>query len=300
MGEHPEDQSRPLTHTAAFETNRGAMFGVAYRVLGTVQDSEDAIQETWLRWQDVDLAGIREPRAYLLTAVTRAALNTVRSHGRRREEYPGPWLPEPVSTGDGSDPARAAELADDVSLALLVVMQSLSPLERAAFVLRDVFGTSYADVAETLDRSEPSVRQLVRRARAHVRDNAPRHPVDTATHAAVTEAFHSAAFGTGDLEDMIAVLSPDVVLTTDAGGHAKAAFRPIRGVDKVLRFVAAILVKPEVVALSWGEREVNGRPALVGYEGPRIDCVIWLEIDDALVTRIDMVRNPDKLGAVRL
>lgn len=300
MGAHRDDENRPLSHAAAFEAYRSALFGAAYRVLGTVQDSEDAVQETWLRWQDVDLADIREPRAYLVRAVTRAALNTVRSRGRRGEEYLGPWLPEPVSTGAGSDPARSAELADDVSLALLVVLQSLTPLERAAFVLREVFGISYADVAETLDRSEPSVRQLVRRARLHIRDNAPRHPVDKATHAALTEAFRSAAFGTGELADMMAVLAPDVVLTTDAGGRAKAAVRPIVGVDKVLRFAAGIVVKPEVEVLVWVVREVNGRPALVGYEGPRIDCVIWLEVDDAVATRIDMVRNPDKLGAVRL
>lgn len=297
------------THEAAFESHRRALLGAAYRVLGTVQDSEDAVQETWLRWQDVDLASVREPRAFLLTAVTRTALNTVRTRSRLREEYVGPWLPEPVSTDADADPGRAAEIADDVSLALLVVLESLSPLERAAFVLHDVFAAPYSEIAETLERSETSVRQLVSRARAHVRERAPRHPVDEDTHRALTEAFLGAVRGATDLEDMLAVLSPDVVLTTDGGGIAKAARRPILGTDNVLRFVAGVLAKPEVMILSWQVAEINGRPALVGHDGPRVDCVVWVEGTDAEagpagagyeVSRIDMIRNPEKLGAVRV
>src|SRR5699024_4923393 len=148
------------------------------------------------------------------------------------------WLPEPVSTDAAAEPGRAAEIADDVSLALLVVLESLSPLERAAFVLREVFALPYPEVAGTLDRSEPAVRQLVRRARAHVREQAPRHPVDEATHRALTTAFLEAAQGRADLAEMVSVLSPDVVLTTDGGGIRKAARRPLHGVDNVLRFIA--------------------------------------------------------------
>lgn len=291
-------------HAHAFETHRRALLGAAYRVLGTVQDSEDAVQDAWLRWQDVDLATVREPRAFLLTIVTRTALNIVRSRSRLREEYIGPWLPEPVSTDADADPGHAAEIADDVSLALLVVLESLSGLERAAFVLREVFDAPYPEVAETLERSEASVRQLVSRARAHVRERAPRHPVDEDTHRALTEAFLDAVRGTAALEDIVSVLSPDVVLTTDGGGIAKAARRPVRGTDNVLRFVAGVLAKPEVMALSWRVAGVNGRPALVGHEGPRVDCVVWIEGADAgsgpVVSRIDMIRNPEKLGAVRV
>ncbi|APX33158.1 hypothetical protein BH708_11045 [Brachybacterium sp. P6-10-X1] len=292
------------THEAAFASHRRALLGAAYRVLGTVQDSEDAVQETWLRWQDVDLASVREPRAFLLTAVTRTALNTVRTRSRLREEYIGPWLPEPVSTDAAADPGRAAEIADDVSLALLVVLESLSPLERAAFVLHEVFAAPYSEIAETLERSEASVRQLVSRARAHVRERTPRHPVDESAHRALTEAFLEAVRGTAALEDMVSVLSPGVVLTTDGGGHAKAARRPVRGTDHVLRFAAGVLAKPEVAILSWQVAEVNGRPALVGHDGPRVDCVVWVEGETAdaqtVVTRIDMIRNPEKLGAVRV
>lgn len=287
-------------HAAAFEEHRRALLSAAYRVLGTVQESEDAVQETWLRWQDVDLGEVRSPRSYLLRAVTRTALNLLRSQQRRREEYIGPWLPEPVSTDPRSAPERVAEVADDVSLALLVVLESLSPLERAAFVLREVFGLPYTEVAGALDRSEATVRQLVSRARAHVREQAPRHPVDADTHRELTERFLAAAQGTVRLEEVVSVLAPDVVLTTDGGGHAKAALRPIVGTEKVLRFIAGVLVKPDVVTLDWQVVEVNGRPALVGYRDQMVDAVVWMEADDGVITHIDMVRNPRKLGAVRV
>lgn len=287
-------------HEDVFEAHRRALLGAAYRVLGAVADSEDAVQETWLRWQQVDLTGVRDPRAYLLRAVTRTALNLVRSQQRRREEYVGPWLPEPVSTDAGADPGRAAEVADEVSLALLVVLESLSPLERAAFVLREVFALPYPEVAEALERSEDSVRQLVSRSRAHVHERAPRHPVDEGRHRELTTAFLEAAEGRSELGTMLTLLAPDVLLTTDGGGRAKAALRPIRGAEKVLRFVAGVLAKPEVMALDWRVAAVNGRPALVGHDGARVDAVVWIEADDDRVTRIDMLRNPDKLGAIQV
>ncbi|GAA4518549.1 RNA polymerase sigma-70 factor [Brachybacterium paraconglomeratum] len=291
-------------HHETFETHRRALLGAAYRVLGTVADSEDAVQETWLRWQDVDPTTVREPRSYLVRAVTRVALNIVRSRDRRREEYIGPWLPEPISTDASAEPGRAAEIADEVSLALLVVLESLSPLERAAFVLREVFALPYPEVAETLERSEASVRQLVSRARADVRARTPRHPVDEDTHRALIAAFLEAAQGTVALTEMVAVLAPDVLLTTDGGGVKRAARRPIHGTANVLAFIAGIMAKPEVMLLSWRMAELNGRPALIGHEGPRIDCAVWIEADgegaDAVVTRIDMIRNPAKLGAIRV
>lgn len=291
-------------HHETFEAHRRALLGAAYRVLGTVADSEDAVQEAWLRWLDVELASVHEPRSYLLRVVTRVALNIVRSRDRRREEYIGPWLPEPVSTDASAEPGRAAEIADEVSLALLVVLESLSPLERAAFVLREVFALPYPEVAEALERSEASVRQLVSRARAHVRARAPRHPVDESAHRALTAAFLDAAQGAVPLEEMVAVLSPEVVLTTDGGGVRRAARRPIHGTSNVLAFIAGIMAKPEVMQLSWRMAELNGRPALIGHEGPRIDCAVWIEADgegaDAVVTRIDMLRNPQKLGAIRV
>lgn len=268
-------------------------------MLGTVQDSEDAVQETWLRWAEVDLGTVRDARSYLLRAVTRTALNIARRQQRRREEYPGPWLPEPVSTAGSSRPDRAAETADEVSLALLVVLESLSAPERAAFVLREVFGMPYQEVAEALGRSQAATRQLVSRARTHVRERAPRNPVDSRTHLALVERFLAAVQGTAPVADLVAVLAPDVVLTTDAGGHAKAAVRPIVGVEKVLRFAAAVLALPEVSGLEWSVGEVNGAPALLGTGGEQVEAVVWIEDDGELITRVDMVRNPDKLRAVQ-
>lgn len=287
-------------HAAAFGEHRAALFRAAYGILGSVADSEDAVQETWLRWRERDIGAIESPRAYLLTAVTRTALNIVRTRERSRETYIGPWLPEPVSTGEGADPSRSAEVAEDVSLAMLVVLESLSPIERAAFVLREVFGSPYEEIARALDRTETSVRQLVSRARSHVRSRAPRYPVDAEVKERVAAMFLSVAEGTAQLDELLAALSPDIVLTTDAGGHANAARRPIIGVDKVLRFTAGILAKPDTQALSWKVAEVNGAPALLGYYGERVDSVIWFEIDGDLVTRVDMVRNPEKLGYVRV
>lgn len=287
-------------HLAVFTEHRTALLGAAYRVLGTVQDSEDVVQETWLRWQQVDVDAVRDPRSYLLRIVTRSALNNLRTQQRRREEYPGPWLPEPVSTDTRSDPGNAAEVADEVSLALLVVLDELSPLERAAFVLREVFGTSYAEVADALDRSEAAVRKLVSRARAHVREAAPRQTGESVGHRELTEKLLAVSKGQVPMEDFISALAPDVVLTTDAGGRAKAALRPITGAEKVLRFAAGVLAKPEVMALSWSVGEINGGPALIGWAGETIDAVVWVETDGRVITRVDMVRNPEKLRGVRL
>ncbi|MFD1719716.1 RNA polymerase sigma factor SigJ [Georgenia deserti] len=287
-------------HSRLFEQHRGALFGAAYRVLGTVSDAEDAVQETWLAWAQVDLDGVRDARAYLARAATRHALNIVRARRRRREEYPGPWLPEPISTGEGAAPDRAAELADDVSLALLVVLESLSPLERAAFVLRDVFALPHAEVAQTLDRSEEAVRQLVSRARAHVRERAPRHPVDAETHRRVTDAFLAATRGIRPVDEVVSLMAPDVVLTSDGGGRSKAARRPVLGREKVMRFVAGVLATPEVAALEWHAGEINGMPAMLGVGAAGVDTVVWFEVDGGLVTDVYLVRNPDKLHAVRV
>ncbi|RBP67274.1 RNA polymerase sigma-70 factor (ECF subfamily) [Brevibacterium sanguinis] len=286
-------------HADVFEEHRGTLLGAAYRVLGTVQDSEDAVQETWLRWTDVDLQDIRDPRSYLLKAVTRVALNIARSQSRRREEYPGPWLPEPVATGTDSEPGHLAEVAEEVSLALLVVLESLTDLERAAFVLREAFGLPYAEVAEALGRSETSTRQLVSRARKAIRVRAPRRSAGPDAHRDVTRLFLAAAEGSVPLEEVLPVLAPAVVLTTDAGGRAKAALNPITGAAKVLRFIAGVLSKPETVALNWELTEVNGAPAFIARHDRGIDSVVWLEVEGDVVTRIQMIRNPDKLRALR-
>jgi len=278
-----------------FEELRPQLLGAAYRVLGTLADAEDAVQETWLRWADVDRAEVREARAYLLVIVTRQAFNRVRQQRNRREDYVGPWLPEPVATTPG--PADAVELADSVSMAMLVVLESLSPLERVAFVLHDVFGLGFPEVATALDRSEAAVRQLASRARGHVQSRRPltvdRHRHDTVVRSCLT------ALGTGDLDGFMRYLAPEVVLVSDGGGLRRAALRPICGADRVRRFVAGILARPDgggTGALTAGLRELNGETAIVLYAAGEPDSVACLTVEPQGVTAIHIVRNPEKLS----
>ena len=239
---------------------------------------------------------MEHPRAYLLQATTRQALNRARHNARLRETYVGPWLPEPLSdtVAEGAD--AAVEVAESVSLAMLVVLETLSPIERATFVLHDVFGMPFDEVATAIGRSAASARQLAHRARQHVQARAPRHPVDRDTHRAVTEQFLQAAVG-GSLEELVGMLAPDVVMYSDGGGLRSAALKPIRTPDKVLRFTLGVLSKPdapdryELVTL-------GGEAAIVGYFENKVDTVITLVLDGAEVTEIYIVRNPEKLGWV--
>ena len=226
--------------TEVFVAHRNLLFTVAYEMLGSAADAEDVLQETWLRWaaEMVDLGEVREPRAYLVRITTRLALNRIRTLARRRESYVGPWLPEPLLTAP--DVAEDVELADSVSTAMLLVLETLTPTERAVFVLREVFDLPYDEIAAAVDKSAPAVRQIAHRARSHVEARRPRQQVRRDEQTAVVERF-LAAVSTGDLQGLLDVLSPDVVLITDGGGRKQAALRPIRGVEKVLRFLAAVM-----------------------------------------------------------
>ena len=279
-----------------FEALRPQLVGAAYRVLGSVADAEDAVQETWLRWADLSdarRAAVRDPRAYLIAAATRQALNRVRQQQNRREDYVGPWLPEPVATGPG--PAEAAELADSVSMAMLVVLESLSPLERAAFVLHDVFGLSFGEVATTLDRSEAAVRQLANRARDHVRSRRP-EVVDRRRHDAVLEQF-VLCLSTGDVAGFMALLAPDVVLVSDGGGVKRAALRPIHGQDKVVRWLFGVLARQDYSGEARVEfARLNDETALLMYDGDELDSVIFLTVESLGISALHLVRNPHKLG----
>lgn len=212
------------TATDVFEEHRPVLMGVAYRMLGRVADAEDVVQEAWLRWSGAARTEVREPRGYLVRITTRLAIDRLRQVQARNEAYVGPWLPEPYVTDFGDtaqDTAERAVLADSVSLAVLVVLESLSPLERAVFVLREAFGYPYADIATVLDRGEPAVRQLAGRARKHVEERRPRYEVDPAERRDLTERFLAAA-AEGDLEGLMALLAPDVRLVGDSGGLSKA------------------------------------------------------------------------------
>ncbi|MEP6799398.1 MAG: RNA polymerase sigma factor SigJ [Lapillicoccus sp.] len=276
-----------------FDGLRTLLVGAAYRVVGSVADAEDAVQEAWLRWAAVDRAEVRDVRAYLLTITTRQALNRLRRQRSRREDYVGPWLPEPIATTP--DPADEVELADSISMAMLVVLESLSPLERVAFVLHDVFGLSFSEVAVALDRTEPAVRQLASRARGHVHARRP-ETVGRRQHDDVVRGC-LAALAQGDIEGFVSLLAPDVVLISDGGGLRRAALKPIHGVDKVVRWCVGVMSRPDTEApLTVGLDHLNGETAIVLYAGGPPDTVVFLTIEPRGVTAVHIVRNPEKLS----
>jgi RNA polymerase sigma-70 factor (ECF subfamily) len=274
-----------------FVTHRSLLFTVAYEMLGSAADAEDVVQETWLRWAGVDQAQVRDPRSYLVRIVTRQALNRLRSVSRRREEYVGEWLPEPLLTSP--DLADDAELAEHVSIAMLTVLETLGPGERAVFVLHEVFELPYQEIAEVVGKTPAAVRQLGHRAREHVAARRPRMQVDQALQQAAVQTF-LAAVATGDMQSLMAVLAPDVVLTTDGGGLVQAARKPIIGSRKVSMFLARAAELPDYAATAiW----VNGMP------GARFDVggeptVVSLVIEEGQISRIYAIRNPEKLGGL--
>ena len=278
-----------------FAEHRAVLVGAAYRVVGSVSDAEDVVQEAWLRWSAIEHDDIRDVRAYLIRITTRLALNRLREQKARREQYVGPWLPEPLAT-DEDDPAAAAELADSVSMAMLVVLETLSPLERATFVLREVFDLPYDEIADTLGRSEAVVRQLAHRARSHVHARQPRHHVDKASHDELTMRFMQAA-GSGDFDQVVALLAPDAVLISDGGGKKRAALRPIQGAEKIARWLFAVIAENPGFEIRMGT--LNGEVAYIAYDGDEPDTVAFLEVSDGLISDLYLIRNPDKLRQVK-
>jgi RNA polymerase sigma-70 factor (ECF subfamily) len=272
-----------------FVSHRGLLFTVAYEMLGSAADAEDVVQETWLRWAGVEVAGVRDPRAYLVQVVTRQALNRLRSVSRRREEYIGDWLPEPLLTSP--DVAEDVELAENVSIAMLTVLETLSPPERAVFVLREVFETPYGEIAEVVGKTPVAVRQIARRAHQHVAERRPRMQVDRAQQQAAVQKL-LAAISTGDVQGLVEVLAPDVVVISDGGGVVPAARKQITGVRKV----AALLA----LAVKWADFAVTSA-CLNGMPGFRIDVggevtAVSLAVEDGRITRMYVIRNPHKLG----
>jgi len=305
-----DTQKMPDTGAAAvvdFESNRDLLFGVAYRVLGSVADAEDVVQESWLRWNRVDASQVADPRSYLAQIATRLALDRLRRAKASREDYVGPWLPEPLSTGP--DAEEYAGLSESVSMAMLVVLETLSPLERVAFVLREAFEFSFADIAEILGRSETSVRQLFRRARLHVRERRPRFENDRAVRRQVTERFMAACLGS-DIDALVGLLAPDVTLWSDANGRRGLPRSPVHGAQTVSRMLAngikkftgsAALAPDEPVGPLGGSIVyVNGGPAAVLTVAGKLVGVVVLDIDpeSSFVTRVWMLANLEKLGSL--
>jgi RNA polymerase sigma-70 factor (ECF subfamily) len=284
------------TETDVFEEHRPVLLGVAYRMLGRVADAEDVVQEAWLRWSGADRSEVREPRGYLVRTTTRLAIDRLRQVKARNEAYVGPWLPEPYATDFGDtvpDTAERAVLADSVSLAVLVVLESLSPLERAVFVLREAFGYPYSDIAAMLDRGEAAVRQLAGRARKHVEERRPRYEVDPGRRRELTERFLAAA-AEGDLEGLMALLAPDVRLVGDSGGKSRAPLRVLESADKVGRFLVGAAQKG-VPDLSFRFMELNGGLAVVVLSGSKPDSVFQVDVFEGRIQSVYIIRNPDKL-----
>jgi RNA polymerase sigma-70 factor (TIGR02957 family) len=292
-----------------FDEHRALLISVAYRILGSVTDAEDTVQEAWLRWSVVNPSDVRDPRAFLVRVTTRLAIDRLRRAKTRRESYVGPWLPEPILTG--RDVAEDVALAESVSMAMLVVLETLSPLERAVFVLREAFGMPYAEIADILGRKEEAVRQLGRRARDHVQERRSRFDTDESEQHRVTERFLEAT-STGDLDALMAVLSPGVTLVADGGGRALAPRRPVRGAEKVARFLLAVATEermarflrsvgsePIVADLRVRVAQVNGGPGILVVSGNKPISALVLDVSEGVIRSIHLVANPEKLAGVR-
>ncbi|CAG7658371.1 RNA polymerase sigma factor SigJ [Actinacidiphila bryophytorum] len=300
--------------TEVFVNHRELLFSVVYNMLGSVSDTEDVLQETWLAWtrRSGKAAGadIDNPRAYLVRIAVNQALARQASIIRRRETYVGPWLPEPLATGaqqpadqpqaaQATDAAESALRNESVSMAMLVVLETLTPLERAVFVLHEVFGYPHTEIAAILERSPSAIRQLAHRAREHVQARRPRYQADRQLQRQVTERFIAAALG-GDLAELMSLLAPDVTLWTDGGGKVSAALRPVSGQEKVAKLVTGYAANrlPDTVDIRY--RQVNGDPSVVVFSGdsPTAVMVVDLDADSDKVTDIYLVTNPDKLSGV--
>jgi len=282
-------------HAERFTPLRPLLFTIAYEILGSATESDDVLQESYLRWAQVDLTTVRDSKAYLAQLVTRQALNTLRAQSRRREQYIGPWLPEPLLTGP--DASADVVLAESVSMAMLVVLETLSPDERAVFVLREVFGFGHDEIAAAVGRSVAAVRQMAHRAREHVQSRRKRFdPVDPQVSAEITSRFFTAA-ATGDLDGLMAMLAPDVAWTADSDGKVSAARRPVLGADRVARLVLGFAR----MAGAEGRVEAavyNSAPAMVLYLGDHLEGVVTFEVVDGRITNFYAMRNPEKLASV--
>lgn len=293
--------------TSVFADHRELLFSVVYNMLGSVADTEDVLQDTWLAWASrnrADGAEIEHPRAYLVRVAVNHALGRRAAINRRRETYIGPWLPEPLVSDEPTVPDDAADSAlraESVSMAMLVVLETLTPLERAVFVLHDVFGYPHADIADMLGRSTAAIRQLAHRAREHVHARRPRRQADPSVQRKVTEKFLAAQLG-GDLAGLLALLAPDVTFWSDGGGKLRAALRPIHGVRKVVRLITSPVVLGDVSAMNIRHRWVNGDPSAVVFTGDAPLAVVVLDIDPETeqIRGIYAVANPDKLARIDL
>ena len=283
-------------HAERFTLLRPLLFTIAYEILGSATEADDVLQDSYLRWADVDLSTVRDTKSYLARLVTRQALNALRADARRREEYVGPWLPEPLLLDD-QDPSADVVLAESVSMAMLVLLETLSPDERAVFVLREVFGFDYREIAEAVGRPAPAVRQVAHRAREHVRARRKRFDgIDPERNAEITAQFFATA-ASGDVEALMTMLAPDATWTADGGGKVSAARRPVIGAELVARAIVGLMRKaaPQLRA---DMVTCNSAPALLLYRGEHLEMVVTLDFADDKITNFSVMRNPDKLTSL--
>jgi RNA polymerase sigma-70 factor (ECF subfamily) len=287
-------------HAERFTHLRPLLFTIVYEILGSATESDDVLQDSYLRWADVDLGTVRDTKSYLAQLVTRQALNALRAGARRREDYIGPWLPEPLLL-DERDASADVVLAESVSMAMLVLLETLTPDERAVFVLRDVFGFDYDEIAGAIGKSAVAVRQMAHRAREHVHARRKRfEPVDPARTAQITEQFMTAA-ATGDVDGLLSLLAPDAVWTADSGGKASAARRPVVGAERVAKAIVGIFRLGQKLPDVRIETAVyNSAPAVVVYSGDHLEGVFLVEVTDNKITHFYAMRNPDKLAGITI
>ncbi|MGC4868822.1 RNA polymerase sigma-70 factor [Micromonospora sp. DT53] len=285
-------------HAERFVLLRPLLFTIVYEILGSATESDDVLQDSYLRWSQVDLATVRDTRSYLARLVTRQSLNALRASARRREDYVGPWLPEPLLL-DENDPSADVLLAESVSMAMLVLLETLTPDERAVFVLREVFGFDYDEIAEAVGKSVPTMHQVAHRAREHVQARRRRfQPLDAAKAAQITEQFMTAT-ATGDMAGLLTLLAPNVVWTADSGGKATAARRPVVGAQNVADLLMRLFrTSRQMASMHIQMANCNGAPAVVAHIGDRPEGVLLIEAIDGMITNFYVIRNPDKLVAM--
>ncbi|MFI9816820.1 RNA polymerase sigma-70 factor [Saccharothrix variisporea] len=279
-----------------YDEHRRLLFSTAYRMLGSVADAEDVLQDTWLAWHSANRAEVRHPKAYLVRTVTNLALNRLTSARATRETYVGPWLPEPLLTTP--DAGAETEVADTVNTAMMVVLETLSPVERVVFLLREVFGYSHGEVADILDRPEPTVRQIAHRAREHVQARRPRFDTDPDRRARITDRFIAACAG-GDLNAVMELLAPDVTAWSDGGGKVTAALRPLHGPDHVARWFLGVLAKPQSAGIALEPTTINGELGVLFTLGGTPVGALTYDVADGLLQNLRLQVNPDKLTGLR-
>jgi RNA polymerase sigma-70 factor, ECF subfamily len=290
-----EAETMPQASSEVFDELRPLLFSIAYRMLGSVMDAEDVVQDTYVRWLEASDADVRSPRAYLATIVTRLSINHLRSARVQREVYVGPWLPEPLVTDQSPDQSSTLELAESLSMAFLVLLERLSPVERAVFLLHEVFDLEYAEIARIVEKTEANCRQILARAKKHVGAPRARFKADPGQAEDLMRRFSQAA-AAGDMQGLLAVLAEDITLWADAGGKVPgAALKPVHGGASVAKFVIGVMrrvVPPETIVRP---AEINGQPGFISYAGGRPQAALIFEIRDERIQAIYAIGNPDKL-----